>query len=122
MKKLTPIIIVLSILILSFAGCVTHTDTSNSAVLGQWASADNDAFVYTFNPDGTGTYTYGQKTDPFTYTDDSTEEVITITFKKGTDPSIYSYSADEKSLNLTDSFGDTTRYFKKDLTQTTTDN
>ena len=118
MKKLIPIIIALSILILSLAGCgAKKTDTSNSAVLGEWVSADNDAYIYTFNADGTGSYTYGQKVSKFTYTDDPKEEIVTLTFKKGTDPSIYGYSVDEKSVILTDGFGDVNKYFKKELSQ-----
>ena len=84
-------------------------DIESSALIGSWAYEEDENFVYTFNPDGTGTYeVYGEKLS-FTYTDNGTS--VEMVFDDA--PGVFDYTVNGNTLVLVDSIGTEVKYIRK---------
>lgn len=82
---------------------------SESALIGSWAYEEDENFVYTFNSNGTGTYTvYGEAIN-FTYTDNGTS--VRMVFDDA--PGTFDYTISGSTLTLKDSTGADVRYIKQ---------
>ena len=76
-------------------------DGDRSALIGSWAYEEDENFIYTFNANGTGSYTvYGETVD-FTYTDNGSSVEIVFDDAPGT----FDYTIDGNTLVLVDSTG-----------------
>ena len=88
----------------------TNTEPQASSIVGKWKFDDpnlGEAFIYTFNTDGTGNYTASGN---FTYTVDGNNLSITYVASGATFETEFEISGDR--LNIIDSFGDDTFYVR----------
>ena len=72
---------------------------------------ENKDVYYMFNKDNTGSYTYYDTVQSFTY--EVKSDKVVITFKGNTFSSEFKYSIDKNILTIEDSFGSATTYKKK---------
>ena len=87
-----------------------NVEPQASSIVGKWKFDDpnlGEAFVYTFNADGTGNYTASGN---FTYTVDGNNLSITYAASGATFETEFEISGDR--LNIIDSFGDDTFYIR----------
>ncbi|MBE6835295.1 MAG: hypothetical protein E7515_03480 [Ruminococcaceae bacterium] len=80
------------------------------AIIGSWVYSGG-GYTYTFNKDGTGSYTAGSTVMEFTYEDDGS--TVKILYKGNTVPNEFAYTIKGKTLSIEDSFGDKVEYTKK---------
>ena len=119
MKKLIGILLTMCMLAVVFTACGGNDTTSEPAnkeveeavtIVGTWEySALNCA--YTFNADGSGSYSFGGSELPFTYTDDGSK--VTIQYENSDAPGEYTYTIEGNTLHITDDFGNVVDYTKK---------
>ena len=84
-------------------------DGDRSALIGSWAYEEDENFIYTFNANGTGSYTvYGETVD-FTYTDNGS--TVEIVFDDA--PGTFDYTIDGNTLVLVDSTETEVKYLKQ---------
>ena len=88
----------------------TQTSEAKSTLVGSW-EYKNGGYTYHFNEDGTGTYDTGAKPMEFTYT--ATDKELSITYTGNTEPLVLKYEIDGDKLNVIDSLGNDTIYYKK---------
>jgi len=70
-------------------------------IYGSWECIDYAGAIYTFNEDGTGSYTFAGASMDFEYTDDG--NAVTILYPGNTVPSTYKYTVEDDKLNIEDS-------------------
>ena len=92
---------------------INNNNGDTPAIVGKWKYYDKDSsysldFVYTFNKDGTGSYSMSGASMPFTYVTDGNK--ITITYDSGPFETEYEINGD--ILNVKDSGGSDTLYKK----------
>ncbi len=104
MKK----IVVFLTLILLLTGC----KSKNESLTGKWFYYSNNELnkeiYYIFNEDNTGSFSYNEITNNFTYKLE--DKKIIITYDNNNYE--YEYRIDENILNINDVFGDNTTYKK----------
>ena len=129
MKRITALL--LSVLLLfSFAACgegtgesesgnietdaesanVTSEESSEASIIGSWECVDYKGAIYTFNTDGTGSYTFEGNVMNFTYTDNG--DSVELKYETATVPSTHNYTVEGDRLLIEDSFGSTVTYKK----------
>lgn len=109
-KKIVSVICVMMIALsaLAFTGC----GSKGGSIVGQWVYKLGDSeYVYTFNDDGTGSYSAWGIEAKFTYEDDG--ENVTILYDGTTLSQTYGYKVDGKKLTIKDSYGLDVVYNKK---------
>ena len=83
----------------------TDDPTDTALLAGSWAASGMPEYVYTFNADGTGSYSVdGGETAFFTFTYEDDGSAITINYDNGFVPSVFRYSVSGNTLSITDSF------------------
>lgn len=97
---LTLVVIVISVFCLTACG--------ESSLVGSWKKG---SFVYTFNNDKTGDYSFGNTKMKFKYEDDGKK--VKITYTGNPTGSTYEYKINGKKLIIKDSFGKNVEYTKK---------
>lgn len=80
------------------------------AIVGSWEYTSG-GYVYTFNADGTGSYTAGETVMEFTYEDDGS--TVKILYSSATVPNEFAYTISGNTLSIEDSFGEKVEYTKK---------
>ncbi len=85
------------------------TEEPKSSLIGTWEKSEDNS-VFTFNPDGTGTYSMGDNSLKFTFEDKGSEMVMKID-TVGTQN--VKYSIEGNKLTMTDEAGVTVEYTKK---------
>ncbi len=85
-------------------------EAAGGALVGEWVYTGGD-YVYTFNDDGTGSYTAGETVMEFTYVDSGS--AVEIQYATATVPNNYEYTIDGDKLLIADDFGDTVEYTRK---------
>ena len=90
-----------------FTGC--EKKSSKSPLIGSWKHSSG--YIYTFNGDKTGNYSYNGKAMEFTYEDKDGK--VSILYTGNTDASEYEYKIEGKKLIIKDSFGNDVEYIKK---------
>ena len=83
---------------------------ASGAIVGSWEYTSG-GYVYTFNADGTGSYSAGSTVMEFTYTDKG--DSVEILYTGNTMPNVFKYSISGNTLSIDDSFGDKVEYTKK---------
>ncbi|MBQ4569053.1 MAG: hypothetical protein IJA62_03170 [Ruminococcus sp.] len=109
MKKAFALIMVL-VMVLSLAACGGKTEEEALTLVGQW-EYEGGGYVYTFNEDGTGTYSFAGTDMKFTYEDKGTS--FSLLYDGNTDATDFEYVIDGKTLTVTDSFGEPVVYNRK---------
>ena len=116
MKKVVLSAIAVVIMALTFVSCGnggSKGGDSAKGIVGSWYYNDNT--FYTFNEDGTGSYTaYGNLFGNFTYTEGDGK--LTLNYEGSTDPTIFNYKLDGKTLTILageSNWGGDTDYKKK---------
>ena len=106
--KYSLVVVVLVICSFTLVGC------GKKGLVGKW-EYQTGGYIYTFNDDGTGTYTIGTQEMKFTYTTSEEGETkkISITYEGNTSPLVLEYVLDGDTLNIKDSFGSDTIYKRK---------
>ena len=89
---------------------VPAADAADVGIVGTW-EYEYGSFIYTFKADGTGTYDIAGDTMNFTY--ETNDNVLSITFEGDTGSSELEYEIDGDKLNVKDSFGSDTIYYRK---------
>ena len=108
MKKILIVIaLVLAATILT--ACGKKEETKKSLIIGSWKHTSG--YVYTFNEDMTGSYSYGDSKMEFTYEDDGKK--VTILYTGNTAASSYKYKVEGKKLTIKDSFDNDVIYIKQ---------
>ncbi|MBQ3409398.1 MAG: hypothetical protein IJH12_09375 [Clostridia bacterium] len=113
MKKITSVISLVAILmvVLTFSGCGNEKQKEEKYTLvGSWKlEADTDlVYIYTFNDDGTGSYSYYGSELSFSYKDRG--DKVSITFQGNTVESEFEYRIEGDSLIIKDGFGNDLTY------------
>lgn len=85
-------------------------EAQKGAIVGSWEYTSG-GYVYTFNADGTGSYTAGETVMEFTYEDDGS--TVKILYKNATVPNEFAYTVSGDTLSIEDSFGEKVEYTKK---------
>ncbi len=83
---------------------------STGSIIGSWVYAGG-GYTYTFNADGSGSYSAGSTVMEFTYEDLGGK--VKILYKGNTMASEYGYTVSGNTLSIEDSFGDKVEYTKK---------
>ncbi|MBQ1451688.1 MAG: hypothetical protein IIZ22_03390 [Clostridia bacterium] len=100
-------------------GTVVTSDTTEApeqpaaesgALIGSWTYPVGD-YTYTFNKDGTGSYSAGSTVMEFTYTDKGTS--VEILYTGNTVANEFKYTIKGNVLSIEDSFGEKIEYIKK---------
>lgn len=74
-----------------------NQEKADQGIVGNWYYDDNT--FYTFNEDGTGSYTFaGTPFGNFTYT--KGESQLSLTYEGSTDPMVFNYKLDGKTLTI----------------------
>ena len=110
MKKTLLAIGVIAVLALSLF-VLTGCGAEEKGLIGSWKyTSGSSEYIYTFNEDGTGSYSYFGTERPFTYEDNETS--VTITYDGDTTGGTYEYEIEGNTLKIKDSFGSTVEYSK----------
>ncbi len=111
MKKFLAILMVL-MMVLSLAACDggKGKEEETLTLVGQW-EYESGGYTYTFNEDGTGTYSFGGTEMKFTYEDKG--NAFSLLYDGNTDATDYEYVIEGKTLTVTDSFGSPVVYTRK---------
>ena len=83
---------------------------ADTGIEGSW-EYESGGYIYTFNADGTGTYDISGTIMNFTYTADGS--VLAITYEGSDAPMELEYEIDGDKLNVKDSMGSDTIYYRK---------
>ena len=119
MKKLISLLLIAFVLVGILTACGDKEDSSEKAaetvaetvsIIGTWKYELLDA-AYTFNADGTGSYSFYGTDLPFTYTDDGSKVVIHYDNSDG--DNVLSYTIEGNVLHITDSLGAIVDYTKQ---------
>ncbi|MBP5303893.1 MAG: hypothetical protein J6Z00_03300 [Clostridia bacterium] len=86
------------------------SDAKPGAIIGSWEYTSG-GYTYTFNDNGTGSYSAGGTVMEFTYED--TGSTVSILYTGNTMASEYGYTISGNTLIIEDSFGDKVEYTKK---------
>ena len=107
MRNIKKIALVLVMLfsVVFITGC-----NKSDSIVGKW-EYDGGGYVYTFNSDGTGSYSYGSASMDFTYEDKGTE--VSILYTGNTMASSYQYKIEDNVLIIKDSIGNDVKYKRK---------
>ena len=105
------------IMALAFVSCGNSGNNGGNdkakGIVGNWYY--NDDTFYTFNEDGTGSYTvYGNVYGNFTYTEGDGK--LILNYESATVPTTFNYKLDGKTLTILageDNWGSDTEYKKK---------
>ena len=84
--------------------------SEKGSIVGSWTYVDG-GYTYTFNSNGTGSYTAGTTVMEFTYEDDGSK--VSILYTGNTMPSEYAYTISGDILSIEDSFGEKVEYKKQ---------
>lgn len=120
MKKVIFSMIAVVVMALTFVSCGNSGNNGDNkggdkaqGIVGSWYYDDNS--FYTFNEDGTGSYTYaGTLFGNFTYTEG--EGKLSLTYEGSTDPMVFNYKMDGKKLTILSgesNLGSDTEYTRK---------
>lgn len=105
MKKISLLLVTVLLLgVFVLTGC-----KKNNGIVGQWKHTSG--YVYTFNSDKTGSYSYGSTEMKFTYEDDGKK--VSILYTGNTNASSYEYKIEGNKLIIKDSFGKDVEYTRK---------
>ena len=110
-KVLLGLLVIISVVLLTGCGKTTKkTETKDNTppIIGSWAHGN---YVYTFNSDKTGDYSYGETKMEFTYEDNGDE--LEILYTGNTVAGKFAYKIKGKKLIIKDSFGNDVEYIKK---------
>jgi len=111
MKKLICILLVSCMLVGVLAACGGKENTSEPVtIVGTWEYAEMNC-AYTFNEDGTGSYSFAGSALPFTYTDDGSK--VSVQYEGSSAPNEFAYTIEGKTLHIEDSFGSIVDYTRK---------
>ncbi len=99
------IALILVIGIIALAGC----GKKNEGIIGSWKHSTG--YVYTFNNDKTGSYSFGDAKMEFTYEDDGSK--VSILYTGNTIASDYEYKIEGNKLIIKDSLGADVEYIKQ---------
>ena len=105
MKKLLKGLLVVCAFVFVLVGV---TGCGDEGLVGSWK---HGSFVYTFNKDKTGNYSFGNNKMKFKYEDNGKK--VKITYDGNTTGSTYEYKIDGKKLIIKDSFGKDVEYTRK---------
>lgn len=94
----------------SEASAATSEKIETASIIGSWECVDYKGAIYTFNADGTGSYTFEGSVMAFTYTDNGNE--VELKYENATVPSTHKYTIKADFLLIEDSFGSTVTYKK----------
>lgn len=86
------------------------TKAETITLVGQWEYAEG-GYMYTFNEDGTGTYTFSGSEMKFTYEDNG--DSFSILYEGNTTATELEYEIKDSTLVVTDSFGSPVEYTRK---------
>ncbi len=100
----------LGIVLLCMFSFVLLTGCGKKGLIGKW-EYESGGYVYTFNEDGTGSYSYAGVEAKFTYTTEDNK--LSITYDGSTAAFETTYTIDGDVLNIKDSFGNDTIYKRK---------
>ena len=116
MKKVILSAIAVVIMALTFVSCGNSGNNGGGkeeGIVGSWYYNDNT--FYTFNADGTGSYTaYGNLFGNFTYTE--ADGKLTLNYDGSTNPTVFNIKLDGKTLTILageSNWGGDTDYKKK---------
>ena len=79
------------------------------ALVGSWAYEEDLNFVYTFNANGTGTYTIHGEVLNLTYQDNGTS----VDYEMGGVPGSFEYTISGNTLIIKDSAGEDVKYTRQ---------
>ena len=105
MKRILKGIVVVFAFVLVLVGV---TGCGDKGLVGSWK---HGSFVYTFNDDNTGDYSFGNAKMKFKYEDNGKK--VKITYDGNTTGSTYEYKIDADKLIIKDSFGKDVEYTRK---------
>ena len=111
--KAVAIVALLMTAVFALTGCGNtkkEAEKAKDPIVGVW-TYENGGYTYTFNEDGTGSYSYYSSKMEFTYKTDGNK--LEITYNGSTAPFKSEFSIDGDKLNIKDSFGKDTIYKKK---------
>ena len=116
MKKVILSAIAVVIMALTIVSCGNSGNNGGGkekGIVGSWYYNDNT--FYTFNADGTGSYTaFGNLFGNFTYTE--SDGKLTLTYEGLIDPTVFNYKLEGKTLTILageSNWGGDTEYKKK---------
>lgn len=120
MKKVILSTIAVVMMALAFVSCGNNGNNGGNkggdekqGIVGNWYYSDDT--YYTFNEDGTGSYTfYGNVFGNFTYTEGDGK--LTLTYEGSTEPMVLGYKLEGKTLTILageDNYGSDTEYKRK---------
>lgn len=89
---------------------ISLEEEETETIIGSWECVDYKGAIYTFNSDGTGSYTFEGTAMEFTYTDNG--DSVELKYTTATVPSTHKYTIDGNKLLIEDSFGSTVTYKK----------
>ena len=100
MKKVILSKIAVVMMAMAFVSCGNGGSKGNDkaqGIVGSWYYNDNT--FYTFNEDGTGSYTaFGSLFGNFTYTESNGQ--LVLNYEGSTDPTVFNYKLDGKTLTI----------------------
>ncbi len=102
---LVAVMLVASVFVLTGCGEEGSKSSSSNPLVGSWKYNGMD-YTYTFNEDGTGSYSNME----FTYSTEGNQ--ISILYTGNTEPFVTEYSIEGDTLNVKDSLGHDTLYKK----------
>ena len=116
MKKIILSTIAVVMMAMAFVSCGNSGNNGGSkdnGIVGSWYYNDNT--FYTFNEDGTGSYTaFGSLFGNFTYKE--SDGKLILNYEGSTDPTTFNYKLDGKTLTILageDNWGGDTEYKRK---------
>lgn len=117
MKKALVSTIAVAIMALVFVSCGNNggkkADNAAKGIVGSWYYSDNT--YYTFNEDGTGSYTaFGALFGNFTYTEGDGK--LTLNYAESTEPTVFNYKLEGETLTILageSNLGSDTEYKRK---------
>ena len=95
---------------LLFICLILVTACGKKEIVGSWQS-ELGGYIYTFNEDGTGSYTKGVVNMEFTYETD--EDKLIILYKGNSQPFETTYKLDGQKIYIKDSFGKDNTYIRQ---------
>ena len=106
MKKVTLVLVMLLVSMLVLTGC-KGKEKIKETIIGSWNS---EGYIYTFNNDNTGSYSYKETSMPFTYEDNS--DKVVIQFDGSENINTYHYRFENGNLIMKNNFNEDVTYTK----------